>query len=120
LVIIICSDTCNDCNEHFLKNPDCLGDYTADGVLLRYCPKCGNMYPYLNITYIEKTDISNRVKKRTGTRIASEQKLDFKIMAFLVKTTQETDKDNFALHLSEKIKSTFNLNMKKEDVLKAI
>jgi hypothetical protein len=120
LVIIICEDTCTDCGKNFLKDPTCLGDYTGDGVLLRYCPECGKMYPYLNIVYTKKTGLSKRMKKRIGIRIAKAHNLDYRVMDFLVKSTTGEDKSYFASTLSEKILTTFNMDVRKEEVLNLV
>lgn len=88
---------------------------------MRYCPVCGQMFPYLNVVFKERKRLSNNVKKRTGTRLAGEHNLDYKVVSALIKTIEESeDKKSFAHQLSDKINAVFNIELTTNQVLNSM
>ena len=71
---------CKNCNERFVKDPLCSGDYyhTEQGtVLMKFCPGCGAMLPYIS-TENDFGIISNNSKKRIAVRVANEYNRGYK------------------------------------------
>ena len=71
---IRCEQICFNCNTRFEKNPSCGGDYypleSGFVVLMKFCPCCGVMLPYVSIH--RKPDlISHNMKKRIAVRVAT-------------------------------------------------
>ena len=71
---IICEEICFNCNTHFIKDPLCGGDYhpleSGFMVLMKFCPNCGVMLPYVSI-HRQPDPISNNSKKRIAVRVAT-------------------------------------------------
>lgn len=111
--IVICIDSCNDCKKNFIKNPYCNGDYTADGVLLRYCPDCGQMFPYLDTYPVEKPEFDRYTMRMAGVAVATKYKLSYREMNSLTKSLSS---ENFIFDFIENVKATFGLTLEKNDI----
>ena len=109
---VICEDLCKDCAVHFMKNPEILGDYDIGGTLLRYCPLCGQMLPFLEISLRrESDDISNTQKRRVGVRVAKKNNLDFVEVYNVIKNLKDIKKEkDFVRTFEIELKRTFNLH----------
>lgn len=118
MTIIISERLCNICDECFLKDPFCLGDYTDDGVLLQFCEICGQMVPYLSVDPGYDTDISGNQKKLVAKRLAKMNKLDYKRMNIVVKELKSVhNKMEYATQFSDRINEEFDLETDKDDVI---
>lgn len=113
LGIIKCEDKCNDCDVYRLKDPEILGDYDEGGTLLRFCPECGVMWPELmKILGYKKESLSHKQKKLIGTRVATEYKLDHKVMNGVVKDLKNVSKKGeFIDRFKTEVKLVFGLEL---------
>ena len=106
---IKCEDACLVCGKNYLKDPSNLGDYHA-GALLRYCPECGRMLPFLSIDYEIKNELSNNQKRRFGTRIAKIKNLDYAVMSFIIKDLRRINsKKEFFERFKTEVKKNFEI-----------
>lgn len=116
MALIICEDSCNKCGLRFRKDPLNSGDYSEGGVLLRFCPDCGQMLPYLNIVTV--IGLSRTVKKTAAIRIAKRHQLDYKKVLPLIEELKEiTARDTFVKIFMERLKDDFDLDVDKQSVL---
>ena len=117
VLTIICEDSCPDCNQNFLKQPENLGDYEKSGTLMRFCPCCGQMLPFLEIWDEDEELISNSLKRRIGTRVARTNELDYVVINDIIKDLKEVKKKKeFFKRFSRGMLETFDLIIKEDDL----
>jgi len=118
LTIIISERLCNICDECFLKDPFCLGDYTEDGVLLQFCEICGQMVPYLYQDPNYDGNISRNQKKLLNRRVAKRNKLDYKKVNTIEKELKAVhNKEDYVEQLSNRINKEFNIETDKNEII---
>lgn len=110
--MILCDDFCCDCKERFQKDPSNYGDYNEEGSLLRFCPVCGQMLPFLSVSPRDETLISNGMKKRIIVRIAKKNSLNYRSIGPILRNLKEVnDEKQFIRALTEELKTNFNLTV---------
>ena len=93
---------CPFCSKNHLKDREIHGDYSEDGVLLSFCPKCGRMY---------RVELSNNKRKIIGVQLAMKCNLNF---GEAKETVMDAPKDSFIEHVKTRLEVTI------EDILEVV
>ena len=107
MAIKVHKEVCNHCNQHFLIDSSCGGDYHPRVGLQWFCSDCGRMKPLIEVEIM----LSNRRKRQISVDIARKYQLPFKECKTMALKIGGKNEKEFVLAFSTKLNSIFDLKI---------